>query len=609
MINVLVLVAMVVTAAAFAAGLTVQAGLPLLPVLIGTMALLLVMAASYFRIGRSGAGAGAGGDRIDELEQALEVIDADLQRLDQVEDGISRLHSLHDKVDQLGQALARGATGGTEGGEVTSELQDVYARIEAVRAEVATEGRAQRQKIINDLGALERLIAGLSGQLAPSPGAAAAAATASAPAAFVGERVEQEIEPEPLVPSEPEHEPELVLEPEPEPEPGPEPEPEPEPEPVLEPEPEPEPEPVSLSELAPEGLTDPDLDIASVPDEPPEPPVEIAPEPEREEAVLDAVPESTGERIGEPEPDGDDKDEPQDINDTPGREEALLAAALVAAQPEPEEAPAPEEPEDDLDFVLPDDDDDDAMLDIIREAIEQGRVDLYLQPTLTLPDRKVLYFEGLTRIRRSDGELVMPGDYMPVAKRSALMPLIDNVLVVRAVQVLRRLGPDAPIKGVFANISMHSLLDVDYFPELIEFMEENSGLSDHLVFEISQAEMQGLNESEIGCLDTLGALGFTFCLDNITDLETGFDGLSERHFRFAKVSAARFLEGPGRNAADLKRRLDEIGIQLIIEKVEKEIDIADLLDHGIELAQGHLFAEPQPMNAALSRELANTSAT
>ncbi len=59
MINVLVLVAMVVTAAAFAAGLTVQAGLPLLPVLIGTMALLLVMAASYFRIGRSGAAAQA----------------------------------------------------------------------------------------------------------------------------------------------------------------------------------------------------------------------------------------------------------------------------------------------------------------------------------------------------------------------------------------------------------------------------------------------------------------------------------------------------------------------------------------------------------------------
>ena len=113
---------------------------------------------------------------------------------------------------------------------------------------------------------------------------------------------------------------------------------------------------------------------------------------------------------------------------------------------------------------MDDDDDDAAMLEIIRDGIEQGRVDLYLQPTVTLPDRKVRYFEALTRIRKADDGLVKPRDYMPVAKRSALMPLIDNVLVVRSVQVLRRLGPDAPVKGVFANVSMHSLLDPDYYP-------------------------------------------------------------------------------------------------------------------------------------------------
>ncbi len=171
--------------------------------------------------------------------------------------------------------------------------------------------------------------------------------------------------------------------------------------------------------------------------------------------------------------------------------------------------------------------------------------------------------------------------------------------------MLRRLGPDTPIKGVFANMSMHSLLDPDYFPELIEFMEENNNLSDSLVFEISQAEPWVERVRDRLPRDTLGALGFGFCIDSVADLETGFDGLSDRNFRFAKVSAAQFLGGPGRNAADLKRRLDGVGIQLIIEKVEKEGDVARLLDHGIELAQGHLFAEALPMNAALSRELSN----
>ena len=95
----------------------------------------------------------------------------------------------------------------------------------------------------------------------------------------------------------------------------------------------------------------------------------------------------------------------------------------------------------------------------------------------------------------------------------------------------------------------------------------------------------------------------------MVDLETGFDGLSDRNFRFAKVGAAEFLGGPGRNAADLKQRLDAAGIQLIVENVEKEGDIARLLDHGIELAQGHVFAAAEPMNTALSRELSNVGAS
>ena len=589
MLDVIVLVAMALTAAAFGVGLNLQAGLPLLPVLIGAIALFLVMAATFFRIGRVGGG-GGGGDRVDDLEQALEVIDIDLQRLDRVEDGMARLHALHDKVERLDQQLASGAVGTASAEGLSADLENVYARIETVRTEVVNESRAQRQKIINDLGALEGLIARMAGQLSGASASASAALPGMAAVGAADEQGEIERKSEHLLDPEPIEELELTMEPEPEPEP------------IVEPAP------------APEVVAEPEVIVEPEPEVIVEPEVVVEPEPEPE-LVLEPEPESPStdeiepEAPFEPEPEPADAEEDAGTEDGElGREEAILAAALAAAQPEPEPEPEPEEVYEELAYDLPDDDDD-AMLEIIREGIEQGRVDLYLQPTVTLPGRKVRYFEGLTRIRKGDGEIVMPGDYMPVAKRSALMPLIDNVLVVRAVQVLRRLGPDAPIEGVFANISMHSMLDPDYFPELIEFMEENAGLSERLIFEISQAEMQGLNESEIGCLETLGALGFGYCLDNVVDLETGFDGLSDRNFRFAKVSAAEFLGGPGRNAADLKRRLDAAGIQLIIEKVEKEGDIARLLDHGIELAQGHLFAAADPMNTALSRELSNVGAS
>jgi cyclic-di-GMP phosphodiesterase TipF (flagellum assembly factor) len=584
MLDVIVLVAMAITAAAFGAGLTMQAGLPLLPVLIGASALFLVMATTFLRAGRGGGG--GGGDRVDDLEQALEVIDIDLQRLDRVEDGMARLQALHDKVERLDQYVASGAAGagGTDG--LSVDLQHVYDRIEAVRAEVTNESRAQRQKIANDLGALETLIAQMVGR-------APAAERSTPPAMAAMSAPEVTPEPEPAALFEPEEEPELFMEPEPEPEIATEPE--------------------LLADLEPMPETEPETELVVEPEpvveEVIEEEVDFVFEPEVEEAARS---EMEPDASAEPEPASaeaeDSGDKGGESDQEAGHDEASLAAALAAAQPQPAPEPEPEAEEDfeelSYDFA---DDDDDAMLEIIREGIEQGRVDLYLQPTVTLPGRKVRYFEGLTRIRKADGEIVMPNDYMPVAKRSALMPLIDNVLVVRAVQVLRRLGPNAPIEGVFANISMHSLLDPDYFPELIEFMEENANLSDSLILEVSHAEMQGLNDTEIGCLDTLAALGFGFCLDNVVDFETGFDGLGDRNFRFAKVSAEEFLGGPGRNAADLKRRLDAAGIQLIIEKVEKESDVARLLDHGIELAQGHLFAEAQPMNKALSRELSGAS--
>ena len=621
MLNVIVLVAMAVTAAAFGAGLTMQAGLPLLPVLIGATALFLVMATTFLRGGRGGGAVSS--DRLDDLEQALEVIDIDLQRLDRVEDGMTRVNALNDKVEKLDKHVASGAG--------SADLQQVYDRIETVRAEVTNESRAQRQKIINDLGALENLIA-------QTVGRAPAAAAVAAPAMAAMTAADREPELEPASPTlfepAPVEEPELVIEPEAEPEQIAELEPEliaePEAEVIAEPEAElvVEREVVAeVSENAAESVVEPTSQEPSQPGQDEAAEIETA----EAEELVDVMEAADAEISAElDEGDGVDKPDSEAIND-PGAETSLkegsLAAALAGVQaeaglelaPEPESAsepesapepePQPEEDSDATEYDFADEDDDDAMLEIIRHGIEQGRVDLYLQPTVTLPERKVRFFEGLTRIRKSDGEIVMPGDYMPVAKRSALMPLIDNVLVVRAVQVLRRLGPDAPIERVFANISMHSLLDVDYFPELVEFMEENAGLSERLVFEINQAEMQGLSEKELSCLDPLSALGFGFCLDNVVDLEAGLDGLADRNFRFVKISAAEFLEGPGRKAAELKRRLDSAGVQLIIEKVENEGDVATLVDQGIALAQGHLFAEPAPMNAALSRELSNAGAS
>ena len=48
----------------------------------------------------------------------------------------------------------------------------------------------------------------------------------------------------------------------------------------------------------------------------------------------------------------------------------------------------------------------------INSAIDGSRIDLYLQPIVTLPQRKVRYYEALSRLKADNGDLVAAGDFL-----------------------------------------------------------------------------------------------------------------------------------------------------------------------------------------------------
>lgn len=181
MLDLIVLIAMAVTAVALAAGLHIQAGLSWLAAIIAAAAFFLVMAASYLAIAR--APRGSDSDRLDQLEGALGIIDSDLQRIDRVENDIAR----------LGQAVTDLPGGHARIEELAAELQSVHARIEDLRADLQVETRGQREKITKDLSLLEGLIKQLSSELTTG-GTASGAAAAMAISTSFGRPAEPEEE-------------------------------------------------------------------------------------------------------------------------------------------------------------------------------------------------------------------------------------------------------------------------------------------------------------------------------------------------------------------------------------------------------------------------------
>lgn len=242
----------------------------------------------------------------------------------------------------------------------------------------------------------------------------------------------------------------------------------------------------------------------------------------------------------------------------------------------------------------------DAAVAQVRGAIEANRIDLLLQPVVMLPQRKVRYYEAVARLRSPDGDVIVPADFLPVAEAGGLIARLDNAMLFRCVQVLRRLSGKNREIGLFCNVSAATLVDPEFFPQFSEFADANRALAPSFVFEFRQDAYRALGPMENESLAALADRGFRFSLDHVVDMRLEPRDLAERGFRFIKVPAALLL---ARNAApstdihpaDLSGLLGRYGIELVAERIETETAVVDLLDYDVKLGQGFLFSPPRPV--------------
>jgi cyclic-di-GMP phosphodiesterase, flagellum assembly factor TipF len=239
-----------------------------------------------------------------------------------------------------------------------------------------------------------------------------------------------------------------------------------------------------------------------------------------------------------------------------------------------------------------------ALLETIRSSLEENRVDLYLQPIVSLPQRKLRYYEALSRLRDKSGQVIMPAQYMQIAGQAGLMSVVDNLLLFRCVQIVRRLTQKSRDIGIFCNISGDTLTDKEFFPQFLDYMRVNKDLAGQIIFEFSQeAVIKAGMEGERN-LTTLANMGFALSMDHVDTLALDFLRLKAIGFRHLKVRATTMLRGMNNAGAavaaeDFKKLLTRHGLNLIAERVEDEKTVVQLLDYAVDYAQGYLFGEPR----------------
>ena len=230
----------------------------------------------------------------------------------------------------------------------------------------------------------------------------------------------------------------------------------------------------------------------------------------------------------------------------------------------------------------------------LTEAQRREQFHLLFQPIVELADGRTAGFETLLRWKHPELGMVSPGEFIPVAERSAQIISIGRWVIEEAFREAVHWPVDT---FVSINLSARQFTDVA-LGRFVELTLERFAIAPHrVIFEITESVLVHNDAAEI--IMGFRRLGVQIALD---DFGTGFASLSYlRRFEFDKIkidqSFIRAEPGDLRNAAIVRSictLAEELDLEVVAEGVETPEQLSFIASVGCRFAQGYLFRRPLP---------------
>lgn len=246
---------------------------------------------------------------------------------------------------------------------------------------------------------------------------------------------------------------------------------------------------------------------------------------------------------------------------------------------------------------------------LLDSSIAKNHIEVFTQRAVSLPQRKTKYVEVFARLRARAGTYLSPNKFLKVAEEQEKTQALDNLALLRALDMVRKSHKSYPDMAFFCNITPATLRDKKFMDDLVSFIGQNRDMASRLVFEFSQKDMDTMPPQLVKILDALAELGVRNSVDHVTIPRFDFERMHERHVRFLKLPAGLVLceieseEGFIRMQRAMTT-MHVLGIELIVEKIEEEKQLLDLFDLNINCGQGFLFGRPHLATGELHRMIA-----
>jgi len=239
-----------------------------------------------------------------------------------------------------------------------------------------------------------------------------------------------------------------------------------------------------------------------------------------------------------------------------------------------------------------------ALESALREAIEQGTLQLHYQPQVNIDDGQVYGVEALARWTHPDFGVVSPARFIPLAEECGLITELGHWAVREACRQLaawRRKGLSIP--SVSVNLSPSNFHNLDLAGMISDVLDQHGLEARDLTIELTENLLLDTNPGTIKVLHDLNSQGIKLAMD---DFGTGYSSLSylrKLPIQELKLDRSFILDleadETSRALSDAVMRIgDSLRLKVVAEGVEEQGQFRILKDQGYHVAQGYLLSKP-----------------
>ena len=236
----------------------------------------------------------------------------------------------------------------------------------------------------------------------------------------------------------------------------------------------------------------------------------------------------------------------------------------------------------------------------ITKALAEDRLEVYFQPIYSIHRERFVSAEALARIITTEGKLLMPGKFIPVAEEYGLISQIGERVFELTCRFFREERMvERGIDYFEVNLSVAQCENARLHEVYQRIMDKENISPDAINLEITESSALKNRNILLDNMNALGNLGCSFALDDFGTGESNLNYILDMPVQLIKFDRSMVQDYFVNERAKVVMRstvamIKEIGLKIVAEGVETKEQLDAMKELGVDYIQGYYFSKPLP---------------